>query len=230
MHTPRIPQPRTSKTLGGFTLIELLIVVAIIAILAAIAVPNFLEAQTRAKVGRVKSDMRTVANALEAYSVDWNMYPFDGANWDGSTGGPYNYWQIPKDLSTPIAYISSISFPDPFRSQRSSFSQDPNLRYMYIDSTYGPKFAELKTTDLSSFNERYRSNFGAWRLSSGGPDGELGPPSYRADPPPGWSEAGWPGVNGLNLIVPYDPSNGTVSWGDIIRSQMNPQGGANFGT
>ena len=61
--------------LRGFTLIELLIVVAIIAILAAIAVPNFLEAQTRSKVSRVKSDMRTIATGLESYQVDYNRYP-----------------------------------------------------------------------------------------------------------------------------------------------------------
>jgi type II secretory pathway pseudopilin PulG len=48
----------------------LLIVVAIIAILAAIAVPNFLEAQTRAKVSRTHADMRSLATALEAYAVD----------------------------------------------------------------------------------------------------------------------------------------------------------------
>ena len=59
----------------SFTLIELLIVVAIIAILAAIAVPNFLEAQTRAKVARVKNDLRSVATAIEAYRVDTNKYP-----------------------------------------------------------------------------------------------------------------------------------------------------------
>ncbi|MEO8376090.1 MAG: prepilin-type N-terminal cleavage/methylation domain-containing protein [Candidatus Sumerlaeota bacterium] len=61
---------------SGFTLIELLIVVAIIAILAAIAVPNFLEAQTRAKVSRVKADMRSVATAVESYRVDYNrLFP-----------------------------------------------------------------------------------------------------------------------------------------------------------
>ena len=56
----------------AFTLIDLLIVVAIIAILAAIAVPNFLEAQTRSKISRAKADMRTMATALESYLVDNN--------------------------------------------------------------------------------------------------------------------------------------------------------------
>ena len=62
----------------GFTLIELLIVVAIIAILAAIAVPNFLEAQVRAKISRGKADMRSIATALETYKMDHNKYPVDG--------------------------------------------------------------------------------------------------------------------------------------------------------
>ena len=48
---------------------------AIIAILAAIAVPNFFEAQVRSKVSRTKSDMRTVGTAINAYIVDYNDVP-----------------------------------------------------------------------------------------------------------------------------------------------------------
>ena len=64
----------------GFTLIELLIVIAIIAILALIAVPNFLEAQTRAKVSRVLADMRAYATSLEAYMADYGAYPPERVN------------------------------------------------------------------------------------------------------------------------------------------------------
>ena len=62
------------KKSAGFTLIELLIVVAIIGILAAIAVPNFMNAQIRAKVARTKGDLKAVATALETYRVDKNAY------------------------------------------------------------------------------------------------------------------------------------------------------------
>ena len=59
----------------AFTLVELLVVIAVIAILAAIAIPNFLEAQTRAKVTRAKADLRVIAEALESYHVDHGRYP-----------------------------------------------------------------------------------------------------------------------------------------------------------
>ncbi len=59
----------------GFTLIELLIVVAIIGIIAAIAIPNLLNAIDRGKQKRTMADIRTVGTAVESYAVDWNFYP-----------------------------------------------------------------------------------------------------------------------------------------------------------
>jgi type II secretion system protein G len=62
----------------GFTLIELLIVVAIIGILAAIAVPNFLNAQLRAKIARVQSDLKALSLAIESYRLDAGAYSLAG--------------------------------------------------------------------------------------------------------------------------------------------------------
>jgi prepilin-type N-terminal cleavage/methylation domain-containing protein len=59
----------------GFTLIELLIVVAIIGIIAAIAIPNLLNAIDRGKQKRTMADMRTIGAAVESYSVDVSFPP-----------------------------------------------------------------------------------------------------------------------------------------------------------
>jgi len=66
---------RNLRKQTGFTLIELLIVVAIIGIIAAIAIPNLLNAIDRGKQKRSMADMRSIGTAVESYSVDVNFYP-----------------------------------------------------------------------------------------------------------------------------------------------------------
>lgn len=83
----------------AFTLIELLIVVAIIGILAAIAVPNFLNAQVRAKISRVQADQNAYATAFEMYFLDFGNSRIENNEL--------------YRLTTPVAYIGSIN-PDPF--------------------------------------------------------------------------------------------------------------------
>jgi general secretion pathway protein G len=65
----------------GFTLIELLIVVAIIGIIAAVAIPNLMNAIDKGKQKRSMADMRQIATAVESYGVDYSKYPSSIAAW-----------------------------------------------------------------------------------------------------------------------------------------------------
>jgi len=215
----------------AFTLIELLIVVAIIAILAAIAVPNFLEAQVRAKVSRAKSDIRNFATALEAYRVDNNVYPPTPIVNDG---GLRPIRIVPNYLSTPVAFVSTAGTPDVFvdvnlgdfqyfgtDGNKYTFTGSPALpiepgfdpnagRRYYYQSNRDPRRANDSGQKYPGLAGNYslvaqaeaRVTEGDWVLAS------FGPNRKRDFPVP------------LNVLMPYDPTNGTISDGDIVRTQM----------
>ena len=187
----------------GFTLIELLIVVAIIGILAAIAVPNFLNAQLRAKISKAEADLRTLATAMETYRLDNTGYP------------PYNLWgghshpRYLNALSTPVAYLTSPeSVDDPFglfedhdgvRGQRFGYNiiNNKNVPLSWIvapKSGFEPIWKGVRLPGPY-----------VWILRSRGPNKKMNsaPDDPTAVP------------NGVFLV--YQSSNGLISSGDIYR-------------
>jgi prepilin-type N-terminal cleavage/methylation domain-containing protein len=233
----------------GFTLIELLIVVGIIAILSAIAVPNFVQARTRSNISRVASDMRSIAVALESYRADNPGYPIGTSDPNkmlsnivealGPLAAGFSSLQVTgadgevaglnfHTLTTPISYISGMP-PDPFSGFES----------MEIPFAY----RNAEDTRLG------------WILTSAGPDRDLlenggkgsrkifNPLSTAADQgtPPRLGDINEAAVidmlegtgpyNGdqrhrfWNYLsdLTYDPTNGAISQGDIARVKGNPR-------
>jgi len=80
-----------NKTRKGFTLIELLIVVVIIGILAAIAIPKFANTKEKAYLASMKSDLRNMATTEESYFADFQVYTAGSAQNTASTASIYGF-------------------------------------------------------------------------------------------------------------------------------------------
>jgi prepilin-type N-terminal cleavage/methylation domain-containing protein len=197
----------------GFTLIELLIVVAIIAIVASIAMVNYMHAQVRSKVSRAKAELQTIATGLEAYYADYNAYPRWGevSRFDPPLGlnAPPVSWRL-RPLTTPLSYIATIPGPDPFLPKIDVIGISDRTVYDTYDYIDAQSSAETRGLDNTAIGCSIYGRI--WRLSSCGPDRvqSFGRSDYiGALPTITWTSYGF-----------YDPTNGTTQWG--YRSIRSP--------
>lgn len=192
---------------NAFTLIELLIVVAIIGILAAIAVPNFLNAQMRAKLAKVQGDFSAIGTAQEMYHLDHNNYA--------------PAFKLTA-LTSPVSYMSSVPqdiFPPKYNKnsgQGEAYANTTWYRYVLgsTDSKIGGS-ASLRTAHCAD----YWAYFDPFLLRS------AAVAKANADScPTAWlvksfgTNVGQPalcGDNGDDCTFRYDPTNGLISIGDI---------------
>ena len=126
-----------AKSYPGFTLVEIMIVVAIIALLAAIAVPGFLRARKRSQASRILNDLRMIDSAVDQYAIetnrstgsavavtDWTNYLKkgsllynSGADILGNTYGPQTVDtipQVPAASYTALSDVASTGFWSPY--------------------------------------------------------------------------------------------------------------------
>jgi prepilin-type N-terminal cleavage/methylation domain-containing protein len=223
----------------AFTLIELLIVVAIIAILAAIAVPNFLEAQTRAKVARVVSDMRTYSTALGTYQIDSSTY--------------FPYYSSPSKAPAPTGVtdnINSILATQAGHAEAANLKKLPSFAFKNGAGATPPlslttPVSYLNTYVPDTFAQFKQATFGyvsgpAYLIWSSGPDqvdqlnngnaaevmanaGQSLPSQYLIVGPGNGTTAPtaptpFGAAPGTGLAFTYDSSNGTASAGDVYRT------------
>jgi len=211
---------------GGFTLIELLIVIAIILILIAIALPNFLEAQLRARLTNTRACLRMYQTANEAYYTDYNIHApdVDGGetdkttrrSWQGVIQGHYGVRCSGSEIctyllfTTPIRYIRDLCY-DPFLEPRN-------------DPTAGKDYSLPEYTTYRSGSpqrEAWGNQFGLrYIFLSRGPDLDMDANGYDTL----WLNLAKHLHHTTGNPVIYSPTNGSKSSGDLVTSNRGIEG------
>jgi prepilin-type N-terminal cleavage/methylation domain-containing protein len=194
--------------MNAFTLIELLVVVAVIAILAAIAVPNFLEAQIRAKVSRVAADLQSLASAAEMYALDNREYP---PHLEQKTCTELPHYVRYSFFTTPVAYISGLPGREIFTPKNElDFSEQSDAvadTFYYTWTNFGSFACRSDPHPLWPYRDDH-----AFLFRSRGPDGLLEKNPVRNEH-----------FSGEGKLSPdpylYSATNGVISGGDIIRTR-----------
>ena len=194
--------------------------------MTAVAVPNFIKAKHNTNYSRTKSDLRTLATAVEAYTADYGLFPVDystGTDGDpdipslgisaavGTSGichpGFFNGTMHPG-LTTPVPYVTNCWMYDPYAAGNSFqvINADEQF-YSYQWLTAGPVWGRQRSSTNGFIVRNYAGYYGKWRLGSIGPDR-----SYY--------NGGSTNIHGSRV---YDPTNGTMSYGNIWRGEKLPE-------
>ena len=229
----------------AFTLVELMVVVSIISILTLIAVPNFTDAQVRAKVSAVKNNLRVQAQKFEILQIDTSKYPTAG-KWRWCL-----FWRVPTWITQAddkfdkfdIFYKNMFGpHQDPFEYEAMKRRGTRDYEWLavksgteYLCNGFGffhPKFmiegierggATWQDMDVNNWKALH-DQAGEWMIYSPGPDLIVNSPYWIDVPGWGYGETGDGGYREKNLFIDYDPTNGTVSYGNIIRTQRRSDG------
>jgi prepilin-type N-terminal cleavage/methylation domain-containing protein len=231
-----VSTPFWSKRSYGFTLIELLIVIAIILILISIALPNFMEAQVRARLTNTRACLHAYRTANEAYNTDFRMYVPDvdgGETIRGSGRSWASWWALNRRMScdlvgelcsfamltTPIPYMKRLCF-DPFLTEKG----DKRISKAYALPEYttylsgsGSEFNPARPDTRKWWGEKYGMRYA---ILSRGADLDIDNGNWDTL----WLYLGTHQHHITGVPTIYSATNGTYSNGDMVVSNRGHEG------